>query len=788
MLWRKMFRDLWENKGAYFACMVIIVIALTLFTAFSMVVDNLFVSQENFYRARNFADGFIEVQAIPTKQVEKLQNLSGIGVLQGRLVKDVRVLLPGQEENVYLRIVSLDTDSDKILNDVELMQGSPLIAEELNVWVDNKFFEANQLELNQQLEIIVSGAKKNLRVVGMGRSPEFIYALRTSSDLYPNPELFGIAFMPVTAMKNLFAAGENVNNLVFTLVPGASYEDVEDKLKPELIGYGLKSIFPRKDQISHLLLSQEIEGIQSFATMLPGLFLGVAAMILYITLKRMIERQRGQIGILKAFGYHQREILFHYLSYAVLIGGLGGLLGCVAGTMLSYPFLNMYTLFFNMPGLTGSISVSYFVVGIALSLAFSLFAGYRGAKGALALEPAEAMRPLAPIVGQEAVLERFTFFWNMLTVQGKIAVRNLSRHPGRTAFMFLGILFTFTLLSLPWTFKDMTDQMLFDQFEKVQTYNIKISLALPASQEGVIRELSGYPGVKAVEPLAEIPVTLKNNWLKKEAAVMGLAQNSQLYHIIDQNGREVYPPREGLLLSERLARVLNVDVGSKLKLTSPLLKDTDRDKEVIVAGVVPQYLGMNGFMEIGELQELLGQGSMITSAILDMDPEKVPLLQEQYRNSTVINGIDDTAQMLSQYASMMGALNASMVVMIIFGMITGFAIIYNASLVSLSERSRDLATMLVLGMTAGEVLTVVTFEQWFLSVFAMLTGIPLTKLLLMGMSQSFNTDIYSIPTQVSSISFIIAFIFTVVSIWVAQRIAAKKIRELDLAAVLKDIE
>ena len=788
MLWRKMRRDLWENKGAYLACMVIIVIGLMIFTSFSLVVDNLFASQDSFYRAHNFADGFIQVEEMPAKEVEKLQDIAGIEQIQGRLVRDVRALLPGREESVYLRLVSLDTSRDSIINDVDLMLGSPLHPADLNIWVDNKFFAANGLELNQELEIIIGGAKKSVRVIGMGRSPEFVYALRTNSDLYPNPELFGIAFLPFETMKNLLAQGEIVNNIVFTLTPGADYEDVKVLLQPELTRYGLKSIISRKDQISHLLLSEEIKGIDSFAASLPVLFLAISAMILFITLKRMIERQRGQIGILKALGYQRREILFHYLSYAVIIGGLGGFCGCVAGTMATYPLMGLYMQFFNMPGLTGRISGTYFLWGIALSLGFSLFAGYWGSKGALRLEPAEAMRPPAPIMGQETLLERVQIFWNMLTVQGKIAVRNLSRHPGRTAFMFLGIMFTFALLCLPYTFKDMTDQMLFDQFEKVQTYNVKISLAAPAGPEGVISELTRFPGVNRAEPLAEIPVTLNNEWRAKDAVILGLSPDSQLYHILDKNDREVQPPQEGVLLSERLAEVLDAEVGSRLDLSSLLLKDGDSGKEVAVTGIVPQYMGLNCFMEIEALQELLGESSIATSVILDIDEDQVTALQEEYRNTPAINGIDHTAATINQYQSMMGALNGSMFVMIILGMITGFAIIYNAALVSLSERSRDLATMLVLGMTAGEVLSVVTFEQWFLAGFAMLAGIPLTKLLLVGMAQSFSTDLYSIPMETSSLSFVIAFVFTVCSIWMAQRIAAKKIRSLDLVEVLKERE
>lgn len=788
MLIRKMYRDLWENKGAYIACIVIILIGLMIFTSYSKVMDNLIMAQQDFYKAQNFADGFIEVEGMPYDEAIKLGNIKGIDLLQGRLVKDVRVLFPGRNENVYLRIVSMDTSQDKILNDVMLIQGSPLDPKTMNIWIDNKFFEANKMELNQEIQIIAGGKKKDLQIVGMGRSPEFIYAMRTSSDLFPTPSTFGIAYMPLETMKNIFSEGGNINNIVFTLEPGVLYEDVEEVIKPELNKYGLKGIVSRKNQLSHLLLTEELKGIQSVSKSLPTLFLGIAAMILYITLKRMIERQRGQIGILKAFGYTHREIMMHYLSYAVFIGSVGGILGSAAGTALSYPFTTMYEMFFNMPGLEGTISYSYFVTGTFLSLAFSVLAGYRGAKGALALEPAEAMRPAAPMTGREVLLEKAAFIWNMLTVQGRMAVRNIFRHPGRTLFMFLGIMFTFSLLSLPWTFKQLSDEMLIDQYEQVQTYNIKIPFASPLKQKEAERELSRYPGVNIIETMTEVPITLKNQWLQKDVLLLGLVQNSQLYHILDKDGKEAPLPQNGILLSERLAELLDAEPGTTITLESKMMKDPERKEAITVTGVIPQIMGINAYMDIKAAQELFGQGAIATSIILDIDEGHVSSLRTKYQNVETINGIEDSTQMLEQSKEMMASFNAAIVIMVLFGMITGFAIIYNASLVTLSERSRDLATMLVLGMTSREVLSVITFEQWFLGVFGMLAGIPLTKMLLVIMAQSFNNDIYTMPSTTSGISFIIALIFTVLSIWFAQQIAARKISSFDLVEVLKDRE
>jgi len=788
MLWRKMLRDLKDNKGAYAAAIIIIVIGLAAFTSFSLVIENLRLSQNSFYQNYHFADGFARVKGIPMAQVKKLQDIKGIDRIQGRLVKDVRVLFPQREENVYLRLVSVDPEEQRPVNGVELSRGIGLDPDRLNIWIDNKFFAANELELNSEIPVIAEGKKRTLQVVGVGRSPEFVYALRTSGELYPNPETFGIAFIPYQMMTTLFPQNNAVNDIVFTLKPGTDYQDVEDSLKPKLKPYGLTTIYPRKNQTSHMLLSEELKGLEAAAQGVPVLFLSIAGMILYIMLKRMIEQQRGQIGILKAFGYTHREIIFHYLSYALTIGTIGGILGGVLGLAGSYPFTSLYEMFFNMPGLQGRFSLSYLIWGLVLSLGFSLCAGYLGARRVLSLHPAEAMRPPVPPVGKKVWLEGVVFFWHMLTVQGKMAVRNISRNKGRSVFVFLGIMLTFAIIGLTWSMNDLVQIMLFDQYEKVQTYDVKLTLANPVADEQGSRELSGFAGVKRVEAMAEVPATLKNKWHKKEAAILGLPKDSSLYHIIDKKGQKIQPPANGLLISERLAELLDARVGTKLTVESLMLKEPDETKELEVVGIIPQYLGINAYMEIHGLQEFLGQDGLATSFMLSVDEAGRNALKQEYRTSAVVSGVEDQKEMLAQSQEMMASFGSMIYIYALVGIIIGFAIIYNSSLITLSERSHELASMQVLGMTPGEVLSVITFEQWFTGFLGMIAGIPTAKLLLVAMSQSISNDVYTMPADMTVFSLVMAFLITTASIWVAQKAAGRKIKSLSLVEALKSSE
>ena len=335
--------------------------------------------------------------------------------------------------------------------------------------------------------------------MGTGNNPEFIYALRNVSDLFPNPETFGIAYLPHDMMKMLFAESSTVNNLVFTLEQGADYQEVEEHLKAKLKPYGLISMYPRKDQVSHMLLTQELTSLKGMSQSMPVIFLAVACMILYIMLKRTIENQRGQIGILKAFGYTQKEILCHYLSFALTVGLCGGILGGISGSLLAAPLTTLYETFFSIPGVSTEFSFSYLLMSIFLTLIFTLFAGYQGCKGILQLEPAEAMRPPAPPIGENIFLEKISFFGKLLPYKAKCLYVVCSGIRGALCLCFWELCFTFALVSSPWILWDIVEKMMFDQYEKIESYDAKVNLTVPLNQQQLEQEFNRLPGVKKLK-------------------------------------------------------------------------------------------------------------------------------------------------------------------------------------------------------------------------------------------------------------------------------------------------
>ncbi|NLO89957.1 MAG: FtsX-like permease family protein, partial [Clostridia bacterium] len=308
----------------------------------------------------------------------------------------------------------------------------------------------------------------------------------------------------------------------------------------------------------------------------------------------------------------------------------------------------------------------------------------------------------------------------------------------------------------------------------------------PRNRDKALWELNRFPGVKKAEPLAEVPVTLKNKGREKNLVIIGLPRQNSLYNIIDKKGNTVEPPENGILVTERLARVLDIKPGDTVYIESPYIKEKDKEKQVQVMGTVPQYVGINGYMELNSLGELIGQRDITTSVLLAVNEKQMPELQEKYGNAQIVSNVLNRKEAFLKMKELMESYSWSFLILALFGVITSFAVIYNTSIISLSERSRELATMLVIGMFPSEVLSVVTLEQWAIALPAMMVGVPLTKLLLVGIAYGTSSDMFTMPTDMDPLSFIAAFIITSASIIIAQKAAARKINTLKLTDVLRE--
>lgn len=783
---KKLLRDLLDNKGANIAAMVVIAIGLMMYTSFSMVMDTLVVSKENFYSESNFPDGFVSVISMPQGKIDDIRKIEGIDRAYGRLIEDIRIeegFGSPSNETKYIRLIS----ETATIGNYVLMKGSHPRPSEFEAVVDPMFMEANNLVIGDEIPVIAYGRNLNIRISGIGRSAEYIYALRSQAEIYPDPVIFGTAFISYDSLSSI--TGKNhFTDVIFTLNEGASFSRIRQQIERELRPYGFMGVIEKEDQLSNLMLNTELNQLEATTVALPLVFLSVASMILYIMIKRMVEKQRGQIGILKAFGYSNFQVSIHFTLYAIIIGFLGGILGGLLGMALSNPLIDLYRPFFNMPLHDTLFSIRYFFQSILLSCIFGFVAGYRGSKGAIKLSPAEAMREKEPVTGSKSVFEKIPFILLMVTSRGKMALRNISRSPARSFFVLIGIAFTFALSVVPWTFMGQIDEVLFDRYDEVEKYDIRIYLASVTSLDMAEKELIRQDDVILSEGILDIAGFITNAHIRETVPITGLRRDNKLYTVLDDSKNRIYTEKGGIILPKRIAERLNVKRGDTVIFESPYMRDKDRQVEIKVIQVIEQSVGINSYMEVEYLSEILGYPLAANSILLATRDGAFNNLKEVYRDSDMVTGINDSKEMIEKMRQFMGSYTGTMFYVALIAIIMGFAIVYNSYVIILSERKHELSSLMVLGMSEKEVLSIITFEQWFIAFFGMILGVPLAQATITAIGESASSDMFTMNITVDVNSIIIAMVITVFSIVIAQVMASTKIKKLNIADALKSNE
>ena len=785
ILFKKMLRDMLENKLAYIACIIVMSMGLMTYSSMSIVVDNLQNAKNEFYQDYQIADVFAQVRSYPDEKLDELKKLDGIRKVQGVFKQDYKVDFEDKTHNAYLKVISYNAKEQDRINDVHLSEGYSLDSDAMLAWVGKKFLEANNLKVNEKISLIINGKSVEFTIAGAVISPEYVYVTRNAQDIYPLPRDYEIAYISRDVLRKLTPSASVSTDLQFMLQPGYVFDDLKSILESDLKSYGLISLYPLKDQGSNAMLSEELKGVQSTSKSLPFLFLGISTFILYIMLKRLTETQRGQIGVLKAMGYSNLTIMGHYLSYSIFIGALGGLAGGLLGTQLSFVYTEMYKKFFSFPTLRSDFTYKYFGYGILLSVGFSIFAGYMGSRGILKLPPSMAMSPAAPKKTKRSRIEKIGLFWNSLTLQGRMSVRNLSRSRGRSFFTVIGLVFAFSLMVVSWSYNTMIDLMIFNQFKYVQLYDMKVGFTGPVNGDSMRNELYSIDGVQYVESVVEVPVQLKIGTVEKNTMIVVLDENTRLYNLLDVNLKKIPLDKEGLYLTENLAVQMKVKVGDILRVESPMTKDY---LLMEIVSIFPQYLGSNGYINSKYLKEKTKFENIATTAYLNVEADKTNAIRKKLDGAPKVGVVEVRQETLNKYKDLMDSYGFMSYILAIISLVVGFSIVYNSSVISLSERQRELASMRVMGMSVEEVLSVVSFEQWILGAFSVVLGIPMSILMMESMKQAYQTDLYAMPSKIGSFAFILSVMGTAAFIYLSQINVKRRIRNFDIVEVLKERE
>jgi len=774
---KRLFRLINNTKGQYIAVLAIIVTGLFVFTAVSNSALNLKDSLNDYYNLTNFADIFVSAVSLPEKLESSLIGESDISETEARLVFETSFITADDDEKVNVRAISVNKNENKI-NKLFIKQGKRQLFEK-DIIVIEQFAVARNIKIGDQIKLQINGRQYKFNVSAIAASSEYTYIMENEQAMLPDPENFGIVYIEEDYLRKIYGSKGNFNEILIKINNEDNLDETSDFLEDHLEEYGLKRVIKKDEQLSNSMMKQEIEGLEMMSKSVPVIFLVFAGIMLSSMLSRIIKKDRTSIGVLKALGYKNSEVITHYLKYAASVGMIGGLVGSLVGTALSGAMTNYYLVFFNIPMLTIKIYYNRIIISVILSCLFCIISGFWGAKGITKINPAESMKPESPRKGKRILIENIKIVWNHIPFSWKIVLRNIFREKKKFAFIGAAVAITCGMMIMTIWMIDIMDVMFnkhYNEFMKME-YNINF---IGFQNENAKKEVADNVNSEDIEGRIELPFELESGKKSKIVNVIGLEKDTAFYGFEDLEGNKVYIPDDGILISSNLATSLNVKTGDAILLKN-FIPDKD-DGYVTVKGIIKQSLGINGYMNLDYIDDKFLDKGIINGIYLNSDDDVSNILKD-VKN---INTIQSQNDMRSAFEEFTGLINVSMGFMVIFSGLLGFIIMYSMTLMSINERTLEFSSLRVMGFSKKEIFNMLIRENMIMSYIGIILGIPLGLWLVNYMAKSYTTDVYSMNEPVSAQSVVIAIILTIVFLILAQFMTYAKIHKLDFMQALKN--
>jgi putative ABC transport system permease protein len=784
-LQRKLLRDLWHLRGQVGAIAVVVACGVAVVVTTRSAYESLALSQSSYYASYRFADVFANLERAPESLRAEIAAIPGVAAVETRIVAQVTLDVPGLGEPATGRLIGIPERRVPILNDLHLRRGrwiEPGRRDE--VLVSEAFAEANRLAPGDTLGAVLHGRWQRLRIVGVALSPEYIYEIQGSS-LFPDNRRFGVLWMSRDALGPPFEMEGATNDVALTLAAGANEREVIARLDRLLEPWGGLGAYGREDHVSHRFISDEIAQNRVFGTVVPAIFLGVAAFLLNVVLSRLVAMQREQIAVLKAFGYRDRTIALHYLGFAAAAVALGAAAGVLAGLWLGARIHELYVTFYRFPVLRFSPGPTVIGAAVGVSALAAVAGALVAVRRVLALAPAEAMRPEPPARFAAGWLER-SRLGARLPAAVRMIWRNLARHPVRAGLSVLGTAFAVAILLVGRFFVDAVQTMNDLQFRLVQREDLTVSFHEPLRSDAR-HALAALPGVLAAEPVRVAPVRLRFEHVERRVPLFGLVPGHELRRVIGADGEPHRLAPGGVILTQKLGEILGVAEGDRVRVE--VLEGERAMRELRVAGLVDELLGLNAYLEAGTLHRLLREQSTWSGAFLRVDERRLPELNALLKRMPAVAGATSRTAMLRSFEETLARSFAIFTTVLIgFASVIACAVVYNAARIALSERGRELASLRVLGFTRGEVALLLFGEQAILTVLALPLGFAIGRGFCALLSAAYQWELFRIPLVLTGRSHAFALAVVLAAAAASMAIVRYRLDRLDLVAVLKTRE
>ena len=782
MLETKLGRDLVRLKGQVATIGLVLACGVMAMIMLGSTVHSLERSRDDYYRRYRLADVFARLERAPRAVAGRLGAVAGVARVQTRIVEEVMLPVEDEAEPIAGRIVSIRSDDPAPLDDLHLVAGRlPVAGASDEIVLLEQFASAHGIRPGSRLPAVVNGALHRLRVVGVAMSPEYVFAI-SGRELVADNRRFAVLWMDREALAPLYRMEGAFNDVALALQAGASSAAVLDAVDRVLAPYGGVHAVPRARQISNYVLSGELDNLHNLALMIPAVFLAVAAFLVNVVIARLVFLERTQIAVLKALGLRDRRIALHYLGLVAIIVGLASALGLALGVWSGTWMTGLYCRVFRFPTgvyhLSGGLVATTVGVGLAAAVAGALLSVRRVAR----LPPAEGMRPPAPLRYRRGLIERLAGRW-LLGPAAVMITREIGRRPLRFLLSSAGIAMGVALFVMGRFSWDSFSRLMDEVYTREHREDVTVTFVTPRPERAV-RELAALPGVLLAEPQRAVPVRFVNGSRRRDAALIGLPHPSELRQLLDHARDVVTAPADGIMMTDRLADLLGLSVGNRVRVE--VLEGRWPVREVAVTALLTEPFGLQAYARAGWLADLLGEEPRATSALLRVEGGQLDAVRERLKDLPTVAGATSRQSVVAAYRKQTGDWMLVMALILTFSAAAiAVGVVYNNARIALSLRGRDLASLRVLGFTRQETSAILLGELGAQVGLGIPLGLLLGDLWARAYAASIDPEWMWIPLYIAPSTYGAAAVIAAVAGLVSALLVRRKLDQLNLVAVLK---
>lgn len=770
----KSLRDIKQSTGQFLAFVLIIAVGAFFYTGLTTLSDHLGAYTKVYFKEHNLSDLNVYYSRISEHDVGGLSEIEGIDKIEGRYTLEATQQF--EDSQTTLKIHSIPPNPE--INTPTMIEGRiPSKAHE--ILIDSHYAKEHQLQVGDSIRINTNGKNLTFTVSGLGENVE--YAKKNDTQ---DHKTYGVAYVAEEAIP-VIADEFYYNEIMIDAQEGYDISQLGQSIEAQSQALPYVHQISKERMFSYTQLQQTIHNNGMMSKVIPLVFFIIEAMILFLTMSRIIDSQRTQVGIMKALGVKNRNILLHYMGYPVLAGILGSLLGVVLSIVMFIPLISASNArAYSLPGITFTLSWFSVIPPILFSSAFGILSCYLSGRVILHERASQLMRPKPPKkMTKPLLIERIPGVWSHVSYSSKLIFRNIFLNKPKALASSVGVVASTVLLITAFGTQTAL-QKVAAQIEEVNTYDLRVEYTRDADPDSI--QLPA--GIKNSYDLSTFPVEFIKDEDRENATLVVTPKENRLLRFFDEHDNPIALKDHGVVVPKSYAQTYRIAEGDviRMKFSAPELAEKTVDMKVLHISnqysypsfyVTPTYLKSFGIDY--QPTSLLVEANNAT----DLFSVRNFFDQEQQ-----VDSIADKHDLKKSAQYIMRQNSFIFIMFIICAAVLSFGTIYTISSINIYERNRELATLKVLGYPKRKINRLIFLENILLTAFAVIIALPVGGYMYAIVVKVLSSTHQQIPDQLHPVAILTAVMLAFLLTLLSNLLLRRKVNRIPMMESLKSIE